>query len=251
MAYRVSSRAAFLLLLLGVFSLFQVSLGEEQYVQAVNEAGDTVYLKDSRKPALYTGNFGDCLGSSNVNVTRFDAAYYKDNMTVLFHLQGNTAIKNESIMSMEPLLGLREQLANGQAVYIGVYAYGESRFDLTFNPCNANIGNLCPMRAGLPIEAGGIIPISQSDVAGIPCKSGFSLKLSLSKGPSYRPVHPRLRRRSYPTSLRQLHPNRDWLLFCGRHKWSYLRPTQSYRIGPRNIRPCSCDLVLCYCRLRR
>jgi hypothetical protein len=114
MAYRVSSRAAFLLLLLGVFSLFQVSLGEEQYVQAVNEAGDTVYLKDSRKPALYTGNFGDCLGSSNVNVTRFDAAYYKDNMTVLFHLQGNTAIKNESIMSMEPLLGLGEQLANGK-----------------------------------------------------------------------------------------------------------------------------------------
>lgn len=24
-------------------------------------------------------------------------------------------------------------------VYIGVFAYGESRFDLTFNPCNAQI----------------------------------------------------------------------------------------------------------------
>lgn len=25
------------------------------------------------------------------------------------------------------------------SVYIGVFAYGESRFDLTFNPCNAQI----------------------------------------------------------------------------------------------------------------
>lgn len=55
---------------------------------------------DDRRPALYTQNFGDCLGSSAVNVTRFDAAYYKDNMTVLFHLAGNTAITNGSVMSM-------------------------------------------------------------------------------------------------------------------------------------------------------
>ena len=39
------------------------------------------------------------MGGSTVNVTRFDAAYYKDNMTVLFHLEGNTAVKNESLMS--------------------------------------------------------------------------------------------------------------------------------------------------------
>lgn len=54
---------------------------------------------DDRRPSLYTGQFGDCKGSSAVNVTRFDAAYYKDNMTVLFHLAGNTAIANESLMS--------------------------------------------------------------------------------------------------------------------------------------------------------
>ncbi|KAF2499572.1 TRP-domain-containing protein [Lophium mytilinum] len=151
MAFSVSSRAAFLLLV-ALLSLFQISLAaDSQYVQAVNANGDTIYLKDSRKPALYTGNFGDCLGSSNINVTRFDAAYYKDNMTVLFHLEGNTALKNESVM-----------------LYIGVFAYGESRFDLTFNPCNANIESLCPMEAGTTIEAGGIIPIAQSDVANIP-----------------------------------------------------------------------------------
>jgi hypothetical protein len=27
-------------------------------------------------------------------------------------------------------------------VYIGVFAYGEQRFELTFNPCNANIYRL-------------------------------------------------------------------------------------------------------------
>jgi Transient receptor potential (TRP) ion channel/ML-like domain len=53
-------------------------------------------------------------------------------------------------------------------VYIGVYAYGEPRFDLTFNPCNANIWSLCPLNASVPIEANGVIPISQSDVSGIP-----------------------------------------------------------------------------------
>lgn len=67
-------------------------------MEATTEAGETLYLLDERKPALYTQNFGDCLGDSLINVTRFDAAYYKDNMTVLFHLEGNTAVANESVM---------------------------------------------------------------------------------------------------------------------------------------------------------
>ena len=72
---------------------------DTKYIQATTESGDVVYLADDRKPALYTQNFGDCLGSSTINVTRFDAAYYSDNMTVLFHLEGNTAVTNESLMS--------------------------------------------------------------------------------------------------------------------------------------------------------
>lgn len=60
--------------------------------------GNPVYLEDSRQPALYTNNFGDCQGDSLINVTRFDAAYYRDNMTILFHLAGTTALTNESIM---------------------------------------------------------------------------------------------------------------------------------------------------------
>lgn len=95
---------------------------DTRWVNYQTADGETLYLKDNRRPSLYTDNFGDCLGNSAVNVSRFDAAYYKDNMTIMFHLQGSSAIANESVM-----------------FYIGVYAYGESRFDLTFNPCQANI----------------------------------------------------------------------------------------------------------------
>jgi hypothetical protein len=95
---------------------------DTRWITYAEPDGQIVYLADDRQPSLYTANFGDCLGGSSINVTRFDAAYYRDNMTVLFHLEGNTAIANESLV-----------------MYIGVFAYGESRFDLTFNPCHANI----------------------------------------------------------------------------------------------------------------
>ena len=84
---------------LGLIGTTLAANSKTKYVTATNADGETVYLADDRKPALYTQNFGDCLGSSTINVTRFDAAYYADNMTVLFHLEGNTAVANESLMS--------------------------------------------------------------------------------------------------------------------------------------------------------
>lgn len=134
-----------------LLALFQTAAAVDRYIQATNEDGETILLLDDRRPALYTADFGDCMGDSLINVTRFDAAYYKDNMTVVFHLEGDTSLKNEAVM-----------------MYIGVFAYGESRFDLTFDPCSANIASLCPMKANVSIEANGIIPISQQDVANIP-----------------------------------------------------------------------------------
>lgn len=111
------------LALIALLACFRSAMADDtRYVTYIEEDGNTVYLADNRRPALYTGNFGDCLGNSLINVTRFDAAYYKDNMTVQFHLAGNTNLNNEALM-----------------MYIGVFAYGESRFDLTFNPCDANI----------------------------------------------------------------------------------------------------------------
>ncbi|EXJ62853.1 hypothetical protein A1O7_03294 [Cladophialophora yegresii CBS 114405] len=121
-----------------------------RWIQYTGNDG-TVWLDDDRRPSLYTQDYGDCQGDSLINVTRFDAAYYKDNMTVLFHLEGHSALTNESLM-----------------LYIGVYAYGESRFNLTFNPCVANINSLCPINSSIPINANGIIPVAPSDVANIP-----------------------------------------------------------------------------------
>lgn len=81
------------------YSLLYIDFAAGQkYVQATTESGESLLLLDARRPSLYTQNFGDCLGNSLINVTRFDAAYYKDNMTVLFHLEGNTALANESLM---------------------------------------------------------------------------------------------------------------------------------------------------------
>lgn len=78
-------------------SLFAPSL-QARYFTGQDADGNRIFLDDARKPALFTQDFGDCLGSSVVNVSRFDAAYYKDNMTVVFHLKGSTSIRNESLM---------------------------------------------------------------------------------------------------------------------------------------------------------
>lgn len=53
-------------------------------------------------------------------------------------------------------------------VHISVQAYGESRFNLTYDPCKANIHSLCPLNASVPVTAFAAIPLSPSDVSGIP-----------------------------------------------------------------------------------
>lgn len=71
---------------------------KEGYVKGVID-GKEYLVADNRRPSLYTKDYGDCMGGSLFNVTRFDAAYYKDNMTIMFHLGGETLLRNESIMS--------------------------------------------------------------------------------------------------------------------------------------------------------
>jgi hypothetical protein len=70
-----------------------------------NDEG-TVWLADDRRPSLYTQTFGDCQGDSLLDISRFDAAYYKDNMTVLFHLEGSSALANESVICESELNSL-------------------------------------------------------------------------------------------------------------------------------------------------
>lgn len=57
-------------------------------------------LPDNRKPALYTQTYGDCYRSSTINVTRFNGAFYRDNMTVMFDLGGSTLVDGFA-MSMQ------------------------------------------------------------------------------------------------------------------------------------------------------
>ncbi|KAF1808245.1 TRP-domain-containing protein [Eremomyces bilateralis CBS 781.70] len=144
-----------LVFLLVLFAVFQQTLAivpKEKWITVQGPDGKKIPLRDSRKPALYTGDFGDCMGSSSlVKVTRFDAAFYKDNMTVVFHLQGSTTLAKEAVM-----------------MYIGVSAYGETRFQLPFNPCSANIRSACPLSKSIPIEARGNILVAPEDIANIP-----------------------------------------------------------------------------------
>lgn len=51
---------------------------------------------------------------------------------------------------------------------MSVEAYGESRFNMTYDPCKANIHSLCPLNATNPIEAFVVIPIAPKDIEGIP-----------------------------------------------------------------------------------
>lgn len=59
-------------------------------------------------------------------------------------------------------------IADLVSVHISVQAYGENRFNMTYDPCKANIASMCPLNASVPVAAFATIPISPTDVAGIP-----------------------------------------------------------------------------------
>jgi hypothetical protein len=140
-------------------------------------------------------------GSSLLNVTAFDAAYYADNMTVLFHLMGTTNLRNDSIMSMLPLGVMFFARLTLFPVHISVNACKEASFPtaltylLIFKQMERIVltvplipvvlistgtysllvfqlvlilRSLCPMNSSVPITAEVIIPVSSSDVSGIP-----------------------------------------------------------------------------------
>lgn len=87
---------------------------ETRYVSATID-GERLLVRDDMQPALFTADYGDCLGSSSfTNVTRFGAANYENNTTVALHLGGYLELTREDFM-----------------ISLGVYAYSESRFELT------------------------------------------------------------------------------------------------------------------------
>lgn len=102
LSYAAASWTATVVSILTLFNVIIPTVRADSdavYIKGTDANGVTRTLLDSRSPALYTGNFGDCMGGQSLlNVTSFDAAYYADNMTVLFHLAGSTNLKNESVM---------------------------------------------------------------------------------------------------------------------------------------------------------
>ena len=74
-------------------------------------------------------------GSSLLNVTAFDAAYYADNMTVLFHLIGTTNLQNDSVMSTFPLKVIFVARLTSVPVYISVEACKEAWFPTALAQC--------------------------------------------------------------------------------------------------------------------
>lgn len=97
---------------------------EPETLRGTNGKGETNTLLVDRYPALYTGNFGDCMGGNSlINLTSFDAAYYADNMTVLFNMAGTTNLRNETVMCMFfPMSFFFMGVANPDVVYISVFA---------------------------------------------------------------------------------------------------------------------------------
>ncbi|KAK4660587.1 hypothetical protein QC762_120360 [Podospora pseudocomata] len=114
--------------------------------------GVTRELAANRYPALYTGDYGDCMGGNSLfSISKFDAAYYADNMTIVLHMDGTSSLRNESLM-----------------MRIAVDAYGENRFDKIVNPCNLNIASLCPVLPDVPFRAWVEIRVGPQQIGGIP-----------------------------------------------------------------------------------
>lgn len=93
------STTAYFAVILSLLSfLISPSTAEAVLINGTGIDGVERQLDVRRYPALYTGDFADCLsGGSLLNVTKFDAAYYADNLTVVFHLDGSTNIRKESV----------------------------------------------------------------------------------------------------------------------------------------------------------
>lgn len=99
-SFSASAWAATAFVLLNTFIPTVRADSSDDTISVTGSDGTVKDLAVDRYPALYTGDFGDCMGGQSLlNITSFDAAYYADNMTVLFNLAGTSNLRNESLMS--------------------------------------------------------------------------------------------------------------------------------------------------------
>ncbi|ATY61411.1 TRP-like ion channel [Cordyceps militaris] len=71
--------------------------------------------------------------------------------TIFFHLDGASNIRKESL-----------------ALHLSIQAYGETRFNMTYDPCKAHMDTLCPLTSDNRISAFAVVPLSADEVAGLP-----------------------------------------------------------------------------------
>jgi hypothetical protein len=103
MLERLGWQGALLLVLVLLGLVSSAAADAFEYVEGVDSEGNDVLLRADRVPSLFTGDYGDCLGGESLfNVTKFDAALYADNFTVLFHMHGTTNLVKEDVICKSP-----------------------------------------------------------------------------------------------------------------------------------------------------
>ncbi|KAK0669545.1 putative flavin carrier protein 2 precursor [Cercophora samala] len=152
MATWTSSRSLLTMLLHIILFTSLSRAAKVMFTTGTDVHGVTRELAANRYPALYTGEYGDCMrGKSLFSITKLDAAYYADNMTIVLHMDGTSNLRNESLM-----------------MRIAVDAYGENRFDMIVNPCSLNIASLCPVLPDVSFRAWVEIRVGPQQIGGIP-----------------------------------------------------------------------------------
>ncbi|OAA60049.1 TRP-like ion channel [Cordyceps fumosorosea ARSEF 2679] len=149
------SMTSMLLLLASLFAVLPaVAADDSKIIKGYDFNGAIQKLDIAPQPSLYSGGFADCLrGGSLFNFSTFDVAYYtnKSHHTIFFHLDGASNIRKESLV-----------------LHLSIQAYGQARFDMSYDPCKAHMDSLCPLTSDKRISAFAVVPLSSDDVAGMP-----------------------------------------------------------------------------------
>lgn len=132
-----------------------VAADDAQWIQGFDFNGTLQKLDIASRPSLYSGNFADCLsGGSLFNFSTFDVAYYasgNNNQLLFLRLEGASNIRKESL-----------------ALHLSINAYGDAQYNMTYDPCKAQMDTLCPLTSDNRISNFAIIPVSTDDETGIP-----------------------------------------------------------------------------------
>ncbi|BFZ64153.1 hypothetical protein YB2330_005292 [Saitoella coloradoensis] len=99
---------------------------------------------------IKTERFGSCSDNSILDASQFSAAYYEHNLSIIFDIKGHSLTTTQYVTAS-----------------IDVFAYGETRWNISFDPCRVNIDGLCPLSTE-EFDAFGLLPITPSMAKQIP-----------------------------------------------------------------------------------